>query len=74
MVRANVAIGNLDVGIGVFEDQPGDTKGNVLAGNFVTNNHGHGIDAVAGTIDGGGNIARGNTPPPQCAGVTCKAA
>jgi parallel beta-helix repeat protein len=74
ILRANVAIGNLDVGIGFFEDTPGDAKGNVLIGNFVTNNHAHGIDAVAGTIDGGGNIARGNTPPPQCVGVTCKPA
>ncbi len=73
-LRANVAIGNLDVGIGVFEDTPGDAKGNVLAGNFVTSNRAHGIDAVAGTVDGGGNIARGNTPPPQCLGVVCKPA
>ncbi len=72
-VRGNVAVANLDVGIGVFQgDNPGDTKANVLAGNFVTNNRAHGIDAVPGTIDGGGNIARGNTPPPQCVGVTCK--
>ena len=71
-VKSNVAIGNLDVGIGVFEDQPGDTKRNVLTGNFVQRNGGHGIDAVAGTIDGGGNRASGNTPPPQCLGVVCK--
>jgi parallel beta-helix repeat protein len=33
-VRGNVAIGNDDVGIGVFEGNPGDTKRNVLTGNF----------------------------------------
>jgi hypothetical protein len=73
-VRANAVVGNSDVGIGVFQDQPGDTKNNVLAGNFAVNNHAHGIDAAVGAIDGGGNIARGNTPPPQCIGVVCKPA
>ncbi|HEX4429211.1 MAG TPA: right-handed parallel beta-helix repeat-containing protein [Frankiaceae bacterium] len=70
-LRSNVAVGNLDVGIGVFAGDPGDTKRNVLTGNFATGNHAHGIDALAGTIDGGGNVAHDNTPLPNCLGVVC---
>jgi parallel beta-helix repeat protein len=70
-VRGNVASRNRDVGIGVFEDQPGDSTGNVLARNVVIFNRNHGISAVEGTVDGGGNIAHGNTPPPDCLGVSC---
>jgi parallel beta-helix repeat protein len=70
-LRANQAIGNLDVGIGIFDGNPGDTKRNVLTRNTAVGNHAHGMDAVAGTIDGGGNRAHGNTPLPNCVGVTC---
>jgi parallel beta-helix repeat protein len=70
-VRANVANLNLAVGIGVFEGNPGDSAGNVVAGNVANNNLAHGIDAVAGTVDGGGNIAHHNAPPPECLGVVC---
>ena len=70
-VRGNVANRNRDVGIGVFEDQPGDSTGNVLTGNVANSNRNPGISAVDGTIDGGGNIAHGNTPPPNCLGVSC---
>jgi large repetitive protein len=70
-VRGNVANANRGVGIGVFEDQPGDATGNVLTANVANSNHDHGITAVDGTIDGGGNIAHGNTPPPDCIGVSC---
>ena len=72
-LRTNVAIGNLDVGIGVFADKPGDAKRNVLAGNFVTNNQAHGIDAVAGTVEVAEHRSRQH-PPPQCLGVVCKSA
>ena len=71
-LRANVAIGNRDVGIAVFQENPGDTKNNVLAGNFAVRNKAHGIDASVGASDGGGNIARNNTPLPNCLGVVCK--
>jgi parallel beta-helix repeat protein len=71
-LRNNVAVNNLDVGIGVFPGDPGDTKRNVLTGNYAVNNHAHGIDAVAGSIDGGGNQAHNNTPLPNCVGVVCK--
>jgi parallel beta-helix repeat protein len=70
-VRGNVANRNRDVGIGVFEDQPGDSTGNVLTRNVANFNRNHGISAVDGTVDGGGNVARGNTPPPNCLGVSC---
>ncbi len=71
VVRANVVAGNHDVGIGVFEDQPGDTTHNTLARNTAVHNGAHGIDAVVGAIDGGGNLAHGNTPLPNCLGVVC---
>lgn len=70
-VRGNVANANRGVGIGVFEDQPGDSTGNVLTANVANSNRDHGISAVDGTVDGGGNIAHGNTPPPNCLGVSC---
>ena len=46
-------------------------KGNRLRGNRANANSGHGITAVRGTIDGGGNHARGNRRNPQCVGVRC---
>jgi parallel beta-helix repeat protein len=70
-VRGNVANANRGVGIGVFEDQPGDSTGNVLTANVANSNQDHGISAVDGTVDGGGNIAHGNTPLPNCLGVSC---
>jgi parallel beta-helix repeat protein len=70
-VRGNVANANRGVGIGVFEDQPGDSTGNVLTANVANSNQDHGISAVDGTVDGGGNIAHGNTPLPNCLGVIC---
>ena len=70
-VRGNVANLNLSVGIGVFEGNPGDSAGNVVTDNVANSNHAHGIDVVTGTIDGGGDIAHHNTPPPDCLGVVC---
>src|SRR4029077_1783141 len=57
---ANIANANLDSGIGFFEDTPGDAAGNTVKGNTANRNQNHGIDAVIGTIDGGGNRAFGN--------------
>ncbi len=71
MVRGNVANRNLDVGVAVYEDQPGDSTGNVLKANVANSNRNHGIWVVDGTVDGGGNIAHGNTPQPDCLGVSC---
>jgi hypothetical protein len=70
-VRGNIANLNLGVGIGVFEGNPGDSTGNVLTDNVANADHAHGIDVVAGTINGGGNIAHHNTPLPECLGVVC---
>jgi hypothetical protein len=39
--------------------------------NVANSNQDHGISAVDGTVDGGGNIAHGNTPLPNCLGVSC---
>jgi len=71
-VRGNVANRNLDVGIGVFENQPGDSSGNMLRANLANANAAHGIDAVHGTVDGGGNDAHGNVPLPNCLGIRCR--
>jgi parallel beta-helix repeat protein len=68
---ANVTNANLDNGILLVEDAPGDTAGNSLKGNSANRNQNHGIDAVAGTIDNGGNRASGNAVPPQCQNVLC---
>jgi parallel beta-helix repeat protein len=70
-VTNNIANHNLDVGVGVFEDEPGDSAGNRLARNKANANGAHGMDAVDGSIDGGGNIAHHNTPLPNCLGVVC---
>jgi hypothetical protein len=70
-VTRNIANHNLDVGVGVFEDAAGDSAGNRLAYNTANANGAHGINAVDGTIDGGGNRAHRNTPLPNCLGVVC---
>jgi nitrous oxidase accessory protein NosD len=45
--------------------------GNVLTGNRANRNAEWGIDAIEGTIDGGGNTAHKNGQPAQCRGVVC---
>jgi large repetitive protein len=49
----------------------GSATGNRLHGNTANANAGHGIAAIRGTIDAGGNRARGNRRRPQCVGVRC---
>jgi parallel beta-helix repeat protein len=39
--------------------------------NEARNNHGLGISAVEGVIDGGGNRASGNGDPRQCVNISC---
>jgi parallel beta-helix repeat protein len=70
-LTGNVATHNLGVGIGVLDDVPGDSAGNRLGHNVANDNAAHGIDVVAGTINGGGNSAHHNTPLPNCVGITC---
>ncbi len=67
----NVANGNLDTGIAVYEDYPGGAAGNSVKSNTANRNAGHGMDVVTGTIDKGGNRASGNAVPPQCVNVVC---
>jgi len=57
---------NRDDGIGV--DQPG----NILSRNVAIQNFDWGIEAVEGTIDGGGNKAAGNRQHAQCLNVVCR--
>ena len=73
---ANSVIGNTTnrnaaVGMGLYESTPGASSGNTLARNVATSNADHGIVAVPGTIDGGGNIAHLNTPRPDCVEIHC---
>lgn len=70
-VLRNVADHNHDVGVGIFDDAPGDSAGNTLTGNTANFNGAHGIDVVPGTVDGGGNQAHHNRPSPNCQGVVC---
>lgn len=56
-----------NLGDGVNLDIPGSSLKSVHAFNNV----GHGINAVAGTHDLGGNRAHGNAQSPQCIGVVC---
>lgn len=39
--------------------------------NTANRNQNHGIDAVTGTVDGGGNRASGNAIAPHCLNVIC---
>lgn len=71
VLTSNISSRNVGVGIGVYEDSPGDSAGNTLTGNTANRNGAHGMDTPSGTIDGGANAARLNTPLPNCIGVVC---
>jgi parallel beta-helix repeat protein len=68
LLAGNMASRNGSDG-GILVDGP--ARGNKLRNNTATGNAGHGISAVRGTIDGGGNRAHGNRAAPQCLGVLC---
>ena len=65
VLKRNVAIGAGDDG---FNVKGRSTK---LTGNRALRNGDLGIDALAGSIDGGGNVARHNGDPRQCTGIAC---
>lgn len=67
-LSGNIANGNGRGGGIVIE---GSANGNTIRGNTANASAGHGILAVRGTIDAGGNRARGNRLAPQCVGVVC---
>jgi hypothetical protein len=66
VVRRNVANANGGDGLRVTG------AGALVAGNVARLNGALGIDAVAGTRDGGNNRASGNGDPRQCVGVVCR--
>jgi len=74
----NFASGNGDDGIEVSEidrdldGNPIPERNNAVARNLATHNGDLGIQAVAGTVDGGGNRAFGNGNPLQCLNIVCK--
>ena len=47
------------------------SPGNRMSSNTAAFNRRRGIEAVGGTLDGGGNRAFGNGLSPQCSGVAC---
>jgi parallel beta-helix repeat protein len=75
-IRAGQGVGNLlsrnfvrfnrDDGIGV------DQAGNTVTRNQAVRNFDWGIEAVEGTLDGGGNNASANGQRAQCLNVTCR--
>jgi parallel beta-helix repeat protein len=65
LVSEDLALGAADDGFDVH--LPGTT----LTRDLAFHNGDLGIEAVAGTLDGGGNRAHGNGNPTQCIGVHC---
>lgn len=78
VAEGNFASGNGDDGIEVREidrdpdGNPIPERNNAVARNLATHNGDLGIQAVAGTVDGGGNRAFGNGNPLQCLNVACR--
>jgi hypothetical protein len=65
-IVGNTANGSLDDGIDV------DGPGTLVRANTANDNLDLGIEAIEGTIDGGGNRASGNGNPLQCVNVVCR--
>jgi hypothetical protein len=66
LLERNFAEGAGDDGFDVESDATTLTK------NTANHNDDLGIEAVAGVIDGGGNVAGGNGNPLQCTNVFCR--
>jgi hypothetical protein len=58
-----------NAGNGIAFQEP--SEGSVVTRNSANHNEGHGIDGVAGIVDGGRNRAIGNALSPQCVEVVC---
>jgi parallel beta-helix repeat protein len=65
VIEDNVVTNNTPDGIYLHAPE------NLVKGNRANRNTEWGIDAIEGTIDGGGNTAHGNGQPAQCRGVVC---
>jgi parallel beta-helix repeat protein len=65
LLKRNVAVGAGDDGFDVRSDTA------TLTGNRALRSADLGIEAVLGVIDGGGNFARHNEDPRQCAFISC---
>ena len=65
VLEGNAADGNQLDGLRI------EQAGTVVRKTRADGNGGFGIAAVAGTVDGGGNRARGNRVAAQCEGVAC---
>jgi len=74
VVEGNRTDRNGDDGIDIdaAATAPPDAIDTVVRANRAFFNTDLGIEAVAGTTDGGGNRARHNGDPAQCVGVSCK--
>jgi parallel beta-helix repeat protein len=70
-LTGNTANRNDESGIIVDDDKPENLSKITLKGNTANKNQIHGIEGLAGVVDGGGNRASGNATPPQCIGVVC---
>ena len=66
LLKANLVTRSAVDGINV------EAAGTTLALNVALHNGDHGIEAIAGVRDGGGNRASGNGNAAQCAGVSCR--
>ena len=64
-IKSNRANDNEKTGITIRK------RTTVVTDNVARRNGGHGIAAVRGTHDGGGNIATHNRTPPQCVNISC---
>jgi large repetitive protein len=65
LVELNTAVGAGDDGIEI------DNAAATLTRNLAARNGDHGIEAIAGVTDGGGNRAVANGNPIQCVSVAC---
>ena len=70
VVDRNTVIGAEDDGIQLLGPSTG-LETSVVARNLAVHNGDHGIEAVPGVIDGGGNRAAGNGNPEQCLNIAC---